>query len=100
MVAHINTVAFKGIVVNSITVEVHCLPGVPRHNIVGLPDKAVNQSKERIRACFHVLGIELPPKQITINLAPADVQKEGCHYDLPIALGCIAECGLCPTEMM
>ena len=80
--------------------EVYCLPGIPKHNIVGLPDKAANESKERIRACFHALGIELPPKQITVNLAPADLQKEGCHYDLPIAMGFMAECGLVPKDMI
>jgi len=100
MVAKIHTVAFKGIDVNPVIVEVHCLPGLPKHNIVGLPDKAVNESKERIRACFHALGIELPPKQITVNLAPADLQKEGSHYDLPIALGFMAECGLIPRDII
>jgi magnesium chelatase family protein len=100
MVAHIHTASFKGIEVNPIIVEAHCLPGIPKHNIVGLPDKAVNESKERIRACFHALGIELPPKAITVNLAPADVQKEGCHYDLPIALGLMAECGLIPRDVI
>lgn len=100
MVAHIHTVAFKGIEVNPIIVEAHCLPGIPKHNIVGLPDKAVNESKEGIRACFHALGIELPPKAITVNLAPADLQKEGCHYDLPIALAFMAECALVPRDVI
>lgn len=100
MVAHIHTVAFRGVDVNPIIVEAHCLPGIPKHNIVGLPDKAVNESKDRIRACFHALGIELPPKQITVNLAPADLQKEGSHYDLPIALGFMAECGLIPRDII
>ena len=61
--------------------------GIPGINIVGLADKAVAESKERIRAAFHSMGLAVPQKRITVNLAPADIHKEGSHYDLPIALG-------------
>lgn len=90
MISKISTVAFQGIQAEEITVEVQMSPGLPAFNIVGLADKAVGESRERVRASFHHLGLSLPPKRITINLAPADIQKEGSHYDLPIALGLMA----------
>ena len=92
MVARIKTVAFCGVVAYDIEVEAYCASGLPNIVIVGLPDKAVAESKERIRACFEYLSFGLPPKRIVVNLAPADIQKEGSHYDLPIALailGCL-----------
>ena len=73
-----------------IIVEAHISNGIPTFNIVGLGDKAVSESKERIRAAFSSLNLGLPAKRITINLAPANLQKEGTHYDLPIALGILA----------
>ena len=87
MVAKIKTVSFSGITTLPIEVEVHIAGGLPAFTIVGLPDKAVAESKERVRAALHAMGLALPPKRITVNLAPADVNKEGSHYDLPIALG-------------
>ncbi len=86
MHASIKTVSFIGISAIEIDVQIQIINGLPAFSIVGLPDKAVAESRERIRACLFSLGISLPPKRITVNLAPADVQKEGSHYDLPIAL--------------
>jgi magnesium chelatase family protein len=84
--ANIKTVSFLGISTIEIDVQIQMLNGLPAFTIVGLPDKTVAESRERIRACLYSMGIALPSKRITVNLAPADVQKEGSHYDLPIAL--------------
>ena len=86
MHASVKTVAFFGVSTVEIDVQIQVLNGLPTFSIVGLPDKAVAESRERIRASLYSLGISLPAKRITVNLAPADVQKEGSHYDLPIAL--------------
>ena len=86
MVARVRTVAFQGIDVRGVDVQAQLSQGLPSFTIVGLPDKAVAESRERVRAALHAMGLALPPKRLTINLAPADVQKEGSHYDLPIAL--------------
>lgn len=98
MVARINTVAFNGVEVCPVDVEVQISGGLPSFQIVGLPDKAVAESKERIRAALHALGLSLPAKHLTINLAPADVHKNGSHYDLPIALGLLAAMEVIPKE--
>ena len=100
MVAHINTVAFSGIDVLPIEVQVAISGGLPTFTIVGLPDKAVGESRERVRAALHAIGLALPAKRITVNLAPADVQKEGSHFDLPIALGLLVAMGVVPMEDM
>jgi len=98
MVARINTVAFQGVDVQNVDVQVQISNGLPAFTIVGLPDKAVAESKERVRSALHALGISLPPKRLTVNLAPADVAKEGSHYDLPIALGLLAAMEVLPKE--
>lgn len=100
MVARINTVAFQGIDVKPVDVQVQISSGLPAFNIVGLPDKAVAESKERVRAALHALGLSLPPKRMTVNLAPADLAKEGSHFDLPIALGLLAAMDVLPKEEM
>jgi magnesium chelatase family protein len=74
-------------------VQVQIGPGMPHFTIVGLPDKAVAESRERVRGALNAIGLSLPPKRITVNLAPADQPKEGSHYDLPIALGLMAATG-------
>ena len=94
MFAKTYTVAFEGIEVLEIKTEVQVSDGLPAFTIVGLADKAVAESKERIRAALHSIGLSLPAKRITVNLAPADVVKEGTHYDLPIALGLMAAMGV------
>ncbi len=86
MVARVSTVAFQGIEVVPVDVQVHLAGGTPVFAVVGLPDKAVGESRERVRAALNALGLALPPKRITVNLAPADLLKEGSHFDLPIAL--------------
>jgi magnesium chelatase family protein len=84
------TSCINGLDTAKIIVEAHISNGIPAFNIVGLGDKAVSESKERIRAAFSSLNLGLPAKRITINLAPANLQKEGTHYDLPMALGILA----------
>jgi magnesium chelatase family protein len=100
MVAQINTVAFSGIDVLPIEVQVAVTGGLPTFTIVGLPDKAVGESRERVRAALQAIGLALPARRITVNLAPADVQKEGSHFDLPIALGLLVAMGIVPMEEM
>ncbi len=93
MFAQVTTVAFEGIEAKPVDVQVQITAGLPAFNLVGLPDKAVAESRERVRGALAAIGLALPPKRITINLAPADLPKEGSHYDLPIALGLMAACG-------
>jgi magnesium chelatase family protein len=95
-VSHIYTVAFQGIEAREVDVQVHIAEGNPVFNLVGLGDKAVNESRERVRAALSAIGLALPLKRITVNLAPADLPKEGSHYDLPIALGLLAAMGVLP----
>jgi magnesium chelatase family protein len=100
MVARVSTVAFQGVEVLAIDVQVQVAAGLPAFSVVGLPDKAVGESRERVRAALVALGLSLPPKRITVNLAPADVAKEGSHFDLPIALGLLSAMGVVdPIEL-
>src|SRR3546814_591377 len=98
MVARITTVAFAGVEVLDIDVQVQTGAGLPTFTVVGLPDKAVAESRERVRAALAAMGLALPPKRITVNLAPADLQKEGSHFDLPIALGLLVAMGVLPGD--
>ena len=98
MVQRVSTVAFEGIEARAVDVQVQVAPGLPAFNIVGLPDKAVSEAKERVRAALVASGLALPARRITINLAPADLPKEGSHYDLPIALGLMAAIGAIPHD--
>lgn len=100
MFSRLNTVAFQGVDVITIDVQAQISSGMNRFTIVGLPDKAVAESRERVYAAFHAMGLSLPFQKITINLAPADVQKEGSHYDLPIALGLLAAMRLIPSDSL
>jgi len=100
MVTRVQTVAFQGISALPVDVQVQVANGLPSFNIVGLPDKAVAESKERVRAALASSGLSLPPKRITINLAPADLPKEGSHYDLPIAVGLMAAIGAIPSDSL
>ena len=81
-----------------VDVQVQTAAGLPAFTIVGLPDKAVAESRERVRAALVAIGLALPPKRITVNLAPADVLKEGSHFDLPIALGLLVAMGVLPGD--
>ena len=95
MQARVRTVAFHGIDVMAIDVQVQIALGPANaFAVVGLPDKAVGESRERVRAALTALGIALPAKRIIVNLSPADVAKEGSHYDLPIALGLLTALGV------
>ena len=98
MVARINTVAFAGIDPLPVDVQVQMASGLPAFQIVGLPDKAVAESRERVRSALYAMGISLPPKRIIVNLSPADLAKEGSPYDLPIALGILVCLDVLPRE--
>jgi magnesium chelatase family protein len=98
-VAHVYTVAFQGIEAREVDVQVHLGGGgTGVFSIVGLGDKAVAESRERVRAALSAIGLALPYQRITVNLAPADLPKEGSHYDLPIALGLLAAMGVLPAS--
>ncbi len=98
MVARVGTVAFLGIEVIEVDVQAQLAAGLPAFTVVGLPDKAVGESRERVKAAFAALGLALPPQRITVNLAPADQLKEGSHFDLPIAIALLAAMGVLPAE--
>ncbi len=100
MVARIKTVAFEGIIVTPVEVQVQIAAGLPSFTIVGLPDKAVGESRERVRSALQALGLGVPAKRITVNLAPADLQKEGSHFDLPVALGLLVAMGVLPADAL
>ncbi len=98
MIARVLTVAFEGIEARMVEVQCALSPGMPSFQIVGLPDKAVSEARERVRAALAALSIALPSKRITINLSPADLPKEGSHFDLPIALSLLAALKIIPRE--
>lgn len=98
MLARINTITFNGLEILEVDLQVQISAGLPAFTIVGLPDKAIGESKERVRAALNSLGLSLPAKRITINLAPADLLKEGSHFDLPVALGLLVGMGVLPAE--
>ncbi len=97
MVARVATVAFQGVETVAVDVQVQVASGAPSFAVVGLPDSAVKESKERVRAALAAIGLALPGKRITVNLAPADLAKEGAHFDLPIALGLLVAIGALPA---
>lgn len=103
-VSHVSTVAFVGIEAREVDVQVHMADAsgesAGKMSIVGLPDKAVAESRERVRAALHAIGLALPFKRITVNLSPADLPKEGSHYDVPIALGLLAAMSVLPSMEM
>ncbi|GLK79279.1 YifB family Mg chelatase-like AAA ATPase [Methylopila turkensis] len=100
MVTWVSTVAFEGVEARAVDVQVQVAPGMPAFNVVGLPDKAVTEARERVRAALVASGLALPPRRITVNLAPADLPKEGSHFDLPIALGLMAALGAVPQDAL
>jgi magnesium chelatase family protein len=100
MVAHVATVAFLGLDARAVEVQVQIASGLPKFLVVGLPDKAVGESRERVHAALAAIGLSLPPKRITVNLSPADLPKEGSHYDLPIALGLLAAMSAVDAETL
>src|ERR1700741_4036883 len=100
MVARVSTVAFEGIEARAVDVQVQVAPGLPAFAIVGLPDKAVSEARERVRSALIASGLALPARRIIVNLAPADLPKEGSHYDLPIALGLMAAIGAISADAL
>ncbi len=100
MVTRVATVAFEGIEARAVDVQVQISPGNVVFNVVGLPDKAVGESRERVRSALIASGLALPNKRITVNLAPADLPKEGSHYDLPIALAVMGAIGAVPADAL
>jgi len=98
MVARAFTVAFEGVEARLVEVQCALSPGMPAFHLVGLPDKAVSEAKERVRAAMNALSIALPSKRITVNLSPADLPKEGSHFDLPIALALMAALEIIPKD--
>ncbi len=100
MLATVLSSALQGIDGLLIEVEVDLAPGLPQLAVVGLPEGAVRESKDRVRSALKNSGYEFPPRKITVNLAPADVKKEGSAYDLPIALGILAAAGKLPLDRL
>lgn len=98
MVALAYTVAFEGVEARIVQVQCAITPGLPSFSIVGLPDKAVSEARERVRSALSALSIALPSKRITINLSPADLPKEGSHFDLPVAMALLAALDIVPRE--
>lgn len=98
MVATAYTVAFEGVEARLVEVQCAVAAGLPGFAIVGLPDKAVSEARERVRAAFGALAVAMPSKRVTVNLSPADLPKEGSHFDLPIALAVLAALGIIPIE--
>src|SRR6185312_15694131 len=96
--ARANTDAFSGIDAVPVEVQVQISGGMPAFLVVGLPDKAVGEARERVRAALSAMGLSLPPKRVLINLKPADLLKEGSHFDLPIALGVLSAMDVLPRD--
>ena len=100
MVARVSTVAFQGIEAVPVDVQVMIAPGKTNIHIVGLGDKAVAESRERVQAALHASGLSMPAKKVTVNLAPADLPKESGRFDLPIALGILVASGQIPADRL
>jgi magnesium chelatase family protein len=98
MVARAYTVAFEGVEARLVEVQCSVAPGLPAFSVVGLPDKAVSEARDRLRAALTAMGVALPSKRITVNLSPADLPKEGSHFDLPIALALLAALEVVPRD--
>ena len=98
MVARSYSVAFEGIEARLVEIQCALVPGIPAFSIVGLPDKAVSEARERVRSALNALSVALPARKITINLSPADLPKEGSHFDLPIAMALLGAIGMVPAE--
>src|SRR6056297_2414973 len=98
MVSVAYTVAFEGVEARMVEVQCAVSPGLPAFSIVGLPDKAVSEARDRVRSALSSMAIALPSKRITINLSPADLPKEGSHFDLPIALALLAALDIVPVD--
>tara|TARA_R110000782_G_scaffold117364_3_gene207607 strand:- start:38248 stop:39753 length:1506 start_codon:yes stop_codon:yes gene_type:complete len=100
VIATVSTVAYLGLEARGVEVQCQLVAGLPNFIVVGLADKAVSESKERVRNALAAIGLALPPKRITVNLSPADLPKEGSHYDLPIALAVLGAMGMIDAETL
>ncbi len=100
MTAIVSTVAYLGLEARAVEVQVQLIPGLPAFQMVGLADKAVAESRERVRGAVAAMGLALPPKRIVVNLSPADIPKEGSHFDLAVALGLLAAMGVVDAESL
>ncbi|WP_117237948.1 YifB family Mg chelatase-like AAA ATPase [Thermus sediminis] len=100
MLAQVRSYALFGLDAIPVTVEVDVSPGLPSYALVGLPDKAVEESRERVRAALKNAGLPYPQARVVVNLAPAELKKEGSQFDLPIALGLLAAQGVVPLEAL
>ena len=100
MLAQVRSYALFGLDAVPVTVEVDVSPGLPSYALVGLPDKAVEESRERVRAALKNAGFPYPQARVVVNLAPAELRKEGSQFDLPIALGLLAAQGVVPLEAL
>ncbi|MEE8659545.1 MCM domain-containing protein [Acetobacteraceae bacterium EV16G] len=100
MITRVQSFTFAGIEAIPVTVEAHISAGIPSFIVVGLADKAVGEARERVRCAFASLGLALPPKRILVNLVPADIPKEGSHFDLPIALALLCGMGVIPSDAL
>ncbi len=100
MVARAYTVAFEGVEARLVEVQCALTAGMPGFSIVGLPDKAVSEARERVRAALSAMNLALPSRKVTVNLSPADLPKEGSHFDLPIALALLAAIDVIPREIV
>jgi magnesium chelatase family protein len=100
MATIVSTVAYLGLEARAVEVQVQLIPGLPAFNVVGLGDKAVGESRERVRGAIAAMGLALPPKRIAVNLSPADLPKEGSHFDLPIALALLGAMGIVDVETL
>ncbi len=98
MVCRAHTVAFQGVDARPVEVQCAVSPGLPAFSIVGLPDKAVSEARDRVRSALSAMAIALPSKRITINLSPADLPKEGSHFDLPIAMALLSALDIIPSD--
>ncbi|WP_410526100.1 magnesium chelatase domain-containing protein [Rickettsia endosymbiont of Gonocerus acuteangulatus] len=100
MIIHIASLTFNGIDITDVDVQVQISPGIPAFTIVGLADKTIAESKEQVKAALSSIGLALPTKKILINLAPADLVKEGSHFDLAIACAILTAMNILPeTEI-
>ena len=99
MVARAYTVAFQGVEARIVEVQCAVTAGLPAFSIVGLPDKAVSEARDRVRTALTSMAIALPSKRITVNLSPADLPKEGSHFDLPVAMALLAALDILPDDV-
>jgi magnesium chelatase family protein len=100
MTSRVGTIAFQGVEGVVVDCQAQFVSGLPAFTVVGLPDKAVGESRERVRAALHAIGLALPGKRLVVNLSPADLPKEGSHYDLPIALAVLSALGVIPPDFL